>query len=517
MKNAKLLEELNSLSDNRFAFLRLSKIDVDMPAKVCRVLYLYPESVRDFDEAAQTEAAALTKKILAGSFRYEVQFKKSHVDAELLVEDALKFLKFNPMIAAQIPSVAAELAKDGAVKLSLAFGPEVYAYAEEAGLKNKLADYLDTAYCADFHIEFLQKLPDGAEGDALPEPAAPKAAVYTEAQIQYTPVAEVSPFIGGLVEEKPRRIKDLNFEHAGACAAGKIADLRVFDIKNGKNPEGRHVFNISLRDHTGTIKVLYFSRPDTDQKSQTLKTGDALIVSGDLEKEEFNGRTSFTLKARKLGLCELLSPPEETKYKAPYPEKYRTVFPKKYIDFAQADLFTAALGPCRYLTGKDFVVFDTETTGLSPVSDKIIEISAYKLVGGRIAEEFTTLVNPKVHITEEITGITGLTDKDVTDAPGIEDVIADFYKFTQNCTLVGHNVAFDIGFIEKAGEKLGCVFDNEQVDTIRLAQEHIRGLTRFNLAVVCKALNIENTRAHRAASDALATAEILLKLAPKIA
>ncbi|MDR1093233.1 MAG: hypothetical protein LBL66_03705 [Clostridiales bacterium] len=515
MKNVKLLDELNALSNGRFAFLRLSKIDLDLPDKACRVFYMYPESARGFDEAAQTEAAALTERILAGGFRYEVQFKKSHVDADLLAADVLKFLKLNPMIAAQTPALAAELLQGGAVKLALTFPPEVCAYAEETGLKGKLADYLDTAYCADFHIDFLKKEPETAAGEGLPPPE-PKTAVYTQTPVQYTPVAEVSPFIGGIIEDKPRRIKDLNFAHADACAAGKIADLRMFDIKNGKNPEGRHVFSIMLRDHTGQIKVLYFSRPETDQKTQTLKTGDTLIVAGELEKEEFNGRSSFTLKARRIGFCELPPPPEEKKYKAPYPEKYRTVFPQKRVDFAQEDLFGMAAEPCRYLKGRDFVVFDTETTGLSPVADKIIEISAYKIRNGRIVEEFSTLINPGVHITDEITGITGLADKDVADAPAVGDVIMDFYKFTQDSVLVAHNIGFDIAFIERAGEKLGCLFGNEQVDTIKLAQEHVRGLTRFNLAMVCKALNIDNTRAHRAASDALATAEVLLKLAPQI-
>jgi DNA polymerase III epsilon subunit-like protein len=115
------------------------------------------------------------------------------------------------------------------------------------------------------------------------------------------------------------------------------------------------------------------------------------------------------------------------------------------------------------------------------------------------------------------TDIHGITDKDVAGAPLIADVIMDFYKFAQNSVLVGHNIAFDMGMIARAGENLGCVFDNERLDTIKLAQEHIRGLSRFNLAIVCKTLGIENLRAHRAASDTLATAEVLLKLAPKIA
>ena len=546
MKNTKLLDELTALSNGRFDFLKLSKIELDLPGRTCGVVFLYPERVTDFDVAAQNEAAEFAKKILGGSFKYDVKFKRSHIDAELLAADVSGFMRLNPLIAAKMPSAAVELKQDGAVRIALTFEDAVYTYAREAELDKKLSDYLDTAYCADFFIEIKKSEPVDVKKEFDADETAketpenednnnqtpdntilnpqftptsdPHSAFRTPHSsadpIQYTPVSDMNPFIGGMIEDKPRFIKDLTFERTWTTAAGRIADLRASDIK--KDPPGRHAFNITLRDHTGSIKVLYFSTLDTDKKMQTIKIGDTLIVSGAVEKEEYGGRISYTLKARKLGFCELLPPPEGKVYKASYPEKYRTVFPKKYIDFTQGDFFTFMDEPCPYLKGKDFVVFDTETTGLT-ATDKIIELSAYKISGGRIVEEFDTLVNPEMPIPAESTKINGITDETVIGAPKIHEVIGDFYKFTENSILVAHNAAFDVGFIDRAGEKFNYIFDNEQLDTVQLARRYVAGLRKFSLDAVCKAMEIENLRAHRSASDALATAEVFLKIAPKIA
>ena len=94
-----------------------------------------------------------------------------------------------------------------------------------------------------------------------------------------------------------------------------------------------------------------------------------------------------------------------------------------------------------------YVVFDLETTGFSPVKDKIIEIGAVKVEEGKITDKFSTFVNPKVPIPFEITRLTSITDEMVMNAPTIEEVLPEFLEFIDGAALVAHNAGFDVGFI----------------------------------------------------------------------
>lgn len=96
-----------------------------------------------------------------------------------------------------------------------------------------------------------------------------------------------------------------------------------------------------------------------------------------------------------------------------------------------------------------YVVFDLETTGFSPIKDKIIEIGAVKVEHGEITDKFSTFVNPKVPIPFQITQLTSITDQMVIGAPDIETVLPQFMEFIGDAALVAHNASFDVSFIEQ--------------------------------------------------------------------
>ena len=165
------------------------------------------------------------------------------------------------------------------------------------------------------------------------------------------------------------------------------------------------------------------------------------------------------------------------------------------------------------IMGKQIVVFDIETTGLDPATDQIIELGAVKIENGNIVEKFSTFVKPTVKIPFEVSQLTGITQDMVEDAPPIEYVIKDFYDFTRDCTLSGHNVInFDIKFIKREGENYGYDFDNPLIDTLNEARVARLKTSRFNLGTITKLLGISLEGAHRAWNDAFATAQVLLKL-----
>ncbi len=160
-----------------------------------------------------------------------------------------------------------------------------------------------------------------------------------------------------------------------------------------------------------------------------------------------------------------------------------------------------------------YVVFDIETTGLSPHACEIIEIGAVKIENGVITDRFSQLINPNMPIPAKITELTGITDDDVSGMPSIDEVLPQFLEFCKNSTVVAHNASFDCGFIKYNATKLNLIFDNKSADTLKLSRELFPNAEKHTLDAVCKRLDISLENHHRAVDDANATAEIFLKFA----
>ena len=192
---------------------------------------------------------------------------------------------------------------------------------------------------------------------------------------------------------------------------------------------------------------------------------------------------------------------------------------------------------------EDFVVFDIETTGFSPVNNRIIEIGAVKVCGGKVIERFSTFVNPQVPIPFEIEKLTGIQDDMVQDAPCIEEVMPKFLAFARGCVLVAHNAGFDMSFIIENVRRLGLTAQTgslvpetsesgdgpvgEQkemsgemftyVDTVGIARVLLPDQAKHTLDAVAKTLNISLENHHRAVDDAECTAWIFVKFIKMLA
>ena len=107
----------------------------------------------------------------------------------------------------------------------------------------------------------------------------------------------------------------------------------------------------------------------------------------------------------------------------------------------------------RILDLSTYIAFDFETTGLSPESDRIIEIAAIKFEGGVAVDRFVTLVNPERQIDSFITDITGISNVMVSDAPVEGNIVDDILDFMEDFPLVAHNISFDINFLNNLCER----------------------------------------------------------------
>lgn len=158
-----------------------------------------------------------------------------------------------------------------------------------------------------------------------------------------------------------------------------------------------------------------------------------------------------------------------------------------------------------------YVCIDLETTGLNPKSDKIIEIGAVKMLGGKQEETYSSFVNPGRKLEERIVELTGIRDEDLANAPDIGEVLPEIMDFLGELPLLGHSVLFDYSFLKKAAVDRKLNFEKTGIDTLKIARKYLASLEHRNLDFLCDYYHIPH-HAHRAMADAQATCELYHKL-----
>lgn len=180
----------------------------------------------------------------------------------------------------------------------------------------------------------------------------------------------------------------------------------------------------------------------------------------------------------------------------------------------------------------EFVVFDTETTGLSPVKDRIVELSAIRFVDGIPTEIFETFINPEREISPETSAINHITNDMVADAPTISEVLPSFEAFIGKSPLVAHNLEFDIKFLFYSGSTLTDT-PRKYYDTLAQSKKILKKMKHkynreydiweqdydndwdvidYKLGTVAEYFDITFPCQHRASGDAMVTGKVFLKL-----
>nr|WP_297785466.1 exonuclease domain-containing protein [uncultured Allomuricauda sp.] len=159
-----------------------------------------------------------------------------------------------------------------------------------------------------------------------------------------------------------------------------------------------------------------------------------------------------------------------------------------------------------------YTIIDIETTGNGIKGNKITEISIFKYDEGQIVDEFTSLVNPESPIPYFITGLTGIDDQMVQNAPTFQEISQHILHITEGCIFVAHSVNFDYGVIKEEFRQIGVDFTRKKLCTVRLSRKLIPGLRSYSLGKLCSAVNIPLMDRHRARGDAHATVLLFEKL-----
>ncbi|MCM1256360.1 MAG: 3'-5' exonuclease [Roseburia sp.] len=156
----------------------------------------------------------------------------------------------------------------------------------------------------------------------------------------------------------------------------------------------------------------------------------------------------------------------------------------------------------------DYMVVDLEMTGLHPKRNKILEIGAVKVLGGKVQDTFSHLVNPKVPVSDVITELTGISDEMAKKARPTDEVMEEFLEFAGDLVWVGHNVIYDYSFVKQWAVNHNIPLEKMAVDTLKIARKCMSLPEKKSLDSLCEFYQIPREESHRALSDARATQKL---------
>ncbi len=486
------------LLDERLKNVRLNSIEIERSTQKIRYNFICDTAI---DEDLQKKILNEAEKITSPAFSVvQVTVKKIVSNDQLINTEIYRYVSENfPSISIFLkPTDVSSTVVGDMVKYVLRLTKDGAEYVTKNGALNKLNDHLAKCFCSDFVGSTDIKEADETFSLLSEEVYADELQKIEHRTIKVKDVVVIDDENMG---DLALYIEDATQGEVTVC--GTVTDIQERETKNGKP-----FMIIHLDDTTGKTSGVYFSKKNTYHKIKEITVGEAIIVRGSIG--EYNGRRSFTFD--KINRCTFPKDfVKKEKYKKTAPREYKLIFPTEANTIKVKSVFDADEILPQELTEKTYVVFDTETTGLDFMNNGITEIGAVKLVGGKITEQFTTLIKPDYRITEENVAITGITEEMVKDAPRISAVIPDFMKFIDGCTLVAHNAEFDMKFLKRFAGAEEYEVKNPVLDSVEIARSVLPQLRRHDLHTLAEHFGVVFHH-HRALSDAYATAEIFIEL-----
>ncbi len=410
------------------------------------------------------------------------------------------------------------------------------------------------------HEEKTDLTPTFSSLAAAPDDAAPIQPVMPSKE-------DLSVIYGRKIKEKPISIGEVvrNLNSMGrVCIACEVfGDIDTRSLKNGKT-----LLTFPVTDYTGSILVKMFLDEDklADFPQKACKKGANLLIFGAVAYDDYDhditikptGISTYTppkrtddapIKRVELHMhtnmsamdainsaSALINRAHEWGHRAIAITDHGVVqaFPEAMNATAKMKDFRVIYGCEAYVVNDmemakvidtpdprnihdEVIVFDVETTGLSPINDRLTEIGAVKVRDLKVIDSFQTFVNPKRHIPEKITELTGITDEMVADAPDEARAVADFMTFCgKNPVLIAHNANFDTSFLRNTFKRCNMQHEFVTLDTLVLCRAMLPELAKHKLNLVAKHLKLGKFDHHRASDDACMLAKIYIALMERL-
>ncbi|MCL2675525.1 MAG: exonuclease domain-containing protein [Firmicutes bacterium] len=524
---SQFLDKFNEYSDGRFSYLRLKEVKVLTNSKTAEFHFVCPEDKYGEAVLRVQEITRATQIAAETELKVAVQIIKSHFDPRFFTRALIEFFDYYASLRGCVSKSDVSYGYDDekqAHKVQIAMKESAFdSFMSRDNLMRELNDYINSNYCENIEITVVKSQAEEDFGEAE------DAFSFDEGGGRFIRVDDVRELVGYAILDPASYICDARAGDAAAFLCGRVGGLKEIarKPKEGGAKDGKpkpNFFKFTLTDGTGIIPCVYFATDKAVDKFRTLNDGAEVVVEGRAEANAFEGG-ALNFYVRRLSLCKLPKDFKVNRLKLSVPKKYKNVFPQPYTEFSQTDIFAEglsafasdptaaqAIGLPEILVKNEFVIFDIETTGLDRINDKITEIGAVRIKNGRLSETFSCFIDPQVPIPERITKLTGITDADVAGALLIGEALPDIFKFFDGAVLVGHNSeSFDFPFLAHNALKEKIFFDNKRLDTYLLAKEHL-SLDKNKLGDLAAHFGIVNTGAHRALTDAVATAKAFIAI-----
>ncbi len=486
----KIYEEINKLSGGRYADVRFSSVRFSGDTAVITVVA--DEKRAAMLKADHTELASLAEKVCAFHSKVSIEITVADRSARYLRDRTAEFTRSFPFVASIADSVTAPTP----TSVKLVMFKSMYNLAKTDFLP-RLDEFLENNFLDKITVTVEQIEYEQSKSEEQSQPAEK---VYD--------TTDLTQIVGDLDCGKALSAASVNGNNDDIRVCGVITMTTELTSKGGGAKRSRPYEKFLLYDGETTLQCRYFPHDGVSLFGAGVRNRKVTVAGNTAVERGRTGETSMTV--RDVAYCEAQG--LEVFPSVPEPSEYVTVVPAPYEEYVQATLFGGDDVLPQSLKGT-FVAFDFETTGLSILYDRPTELGAVKIVDGVITETFHTMIDPLRPIPEEVQKKTGITDDMVKGQPRFKDVLPDFYKFTYGAALVGHNIAFDFPFLIKYGNKYGWAFgDRVTYDTLGIAPKALPGIEVLTLDSVLTKLGLVNDNAHRALSDATATAKAFITM-----
>ena len=505
-------KKINELTNNLYEGFIIKQAEYNIAKNLLEVILVFPESfykkIKKEDKIVIIQT--ISEIININNLKVRVKFEYSFADNYLIKNTICKFIaKEEPLYANNISvDDIYVVSKEDIINLKFVLDSGTYSYFSTNNFEGKLKKYFSYRFTQEVYTKLILDKSKDIKIQNI-EPVTDN--IFSSRETRTMVISNQTKLMGRAFVGVPSYIVDIvDNPKEQVVACGKVSNIFTkFLEKSGKT-----LLKFNINDKTGIINVVKFDKSKNEEYKK-LEEGMEVVVQGKASINDFDNKMQMIVN--NISTCEIDY--SSINLEPVYNKTnlyYLNIFPKKYVDMSQTSLFDEKnCLVCDYLRNKTFIAFDLETTGLNGVEDKIIEIGACKMVNGEITETFESLVNPQMHIPSNASEVNNIFDDDVKDAPVVEDVFPDFYKFIEDFPLIGHNVGFDIEFINRVAKDMNYKVNNELIDTLELSKKYLK-LKNNKLGTVCNHFDIVNLNAHRACDDAVATIKVFAKLAENI-
>ena len=362
---------------------------------------------------------------------------------------------------------------------------------------------------------------------------------------------------GRAIKSPPIKLREVDAESGDVTVWGDVFSVNSRTLRDGV----RALLSINFTDYTGSNTIKAFIELDKNDPLEDISKGDTIIVRGEASYDKYDREVSIRpydvcLAKRiqrkdnaaekrvelhthtNMSAMDALTPVDKLIKQAfawghkamaitdhgvvqSFPDAMNAVrsirkgggeFKVLYgvENYFINDMIPIVMGDADIPFDGEFIIFDLETTGLSPANERITEIGAVRLKNGEITESFNTFVDPEKAISEEITRLTGITNDMVKGAPSEAEALKLFYDFCggESAVLVAHNAPFDTAFLKIAARRNNLSYNFTSIDTVPISRVLYKDCKNHKLDTVAKFLELPPFNHHRACDDADVLAKI---------